>query len=308
MSVDIVTGEIVGPAAELAVIDHTAVSVVTTLENAKRWLATAVEMSGPAEIAQAKAYIVTAETYARELRLSKDIQLDAQEMVRRAEFALGKAIRKGQEDGSIASKAEMASYAGRVSAGQRLGQSQSLERPTKPSDFATESELMGARGDGLYALADNADADQFETALSEARSEGNLSRANVVRKVKKPTPAKAVTRDMRAQVIADLAEQGYSSRQMPVKVGVTEETIRQIARDYDIEIPADKIVGRTRRIDHTHIVSSTVIGLENTVSALAFLDFNEVDPSEAGEWATSLSKSLSELRRFHNKIKEMTRA
>lgn len=38
---------------ELATVDKTAVSVVTTLENAKRWLATAVEMTGPAEIAAA---------------------------------------------------------------------------------------------------------------------------------------------------------------------------------------------------------------------------------------------------------------
>lgn len=90
----------------LAAIDRSEVSVITLLEQAKSWLATCVERTGPAEIAAAKAQIVAAETYARELRLSKDIQMDAQEMVRRAEYALGRAIRKGQAEGEIRTRGQ----------------------------------------------------------------------------------------------------------------------------------------------------------------------------------------------------------
>ena len=52
------------------------------------------------------------------------------------------------------------------------------------SDFASVTELHGKKGDGIYALTDNATDDQFESALTEARDEGNVSRANVVRKLK----------------------------------------------------------------------------------------------------------------------------
>lgn len=49
-----------------------------------------------------------AETYARELRLSKGIQMDAAEMVYGArEYALGKAIRKGQEEGTVLRRGQM---------------------------------------------------------------------------------------------------------------------------------------------------------------------------------------------------------
>ncbi|MGA4670049.1 hypothetical protein ACPCG0_09675 [Propionibacteriaceae bacterium Y1923] len=41
----------------------------------------------------------------KQLGLSKEIRDDATEMVRRAEYALGKAIRKGQAEGTVTSRA-----------------------------------------------------------------------------------------------------------------------------------------------------------------------------------------------------------
>lgn len=281
-------------------------SVLTLLERAATWLAEAVHRGEPGEVAMVKAQLATAAEATKQLNLSKEIQLDAQEMVRRAEYALGKAIRRGQAEGVIATKSEMASYAGRVSAGRRLGQCQPLDRPTKPSDFATESELMGARGDGIYALADNADPEQFDAALDEARIEGNVSRANVVRKIKKQSGP--ITRDQRADLIEKLAAQGYSSRQMPIKVGVTEETIRQIARDYDIEIPADRAVSRARRHDSHRIATETVATLEGLAIGVGLINYSELDPREARQWADSLNDSLRVLNRFAKQIKETTHA
>lgn len=283
-------------------------SVITLLEKAAQWLAEAVHRGEPSEVAAVKAQLATAAEATKQLGLSKDIQLDAQEMVRRAEYALGKAIRRGQAEGVIATKVEMASYAGHMSAGQRLGLSQSLERPVKPSDFATESELMGARGDGIYALADNADPEQFEAALANAKAEGNPSRANVVRKIKgQPSPG-VITRDMRADMIANLAEQGYSSRQMPERVGVSEETVRLIAREFDIEIPADKVVAGTRRTNHTEVMENFVTKVENTVSAFQYIDLTQVEfNGQADEWVASLAASISALKRIKNQLaKEAT--
>lgn len=163
---------------------------------------------------------------------------------------------------------------------------------------------MGARGDGIYALADNVDPEEFETALEAAKAEGNLTRANVVRKVKKI--AGPVTRDQRADLIEELAAQGYSSRQMPTKVGVSEGTIREIARTYDITIAADKAVSGTRRINSTQLVENTATALEGLVMGVELIDYAAVAPAVASQWADSLTESMRALNRFVRQIKEQT--
>ncbi len=294
-------------AADLVPIDKTAASVVTVLENAKSWLATAVVMTGPEEIAAAKAHIRTAEIYARELHLSKDIQQDAQEMVRRAEYALGKAIRKGQEEGTIRTQGQRGPQS--PYSRERHGQIEHVQAESASSDNC----LPGVRdiapdfydnGSQIPAMVDGVSDEQFDAAISRAREEGNLSRANVVRKVRHQ--ASPQTRDGRADLIEELARQGYSSRQMPSRVGVSEEAIRQIARDYGIEIPGDKAILRTRRIDSNRVAAQTVTALEGLVMGVELIDYAQIDPQGARQWAASLTDSLRVLNRFARQIKETT--
>src|SRR5699024_12029247 len=87
--------------------------------------------------------------------------------VRRWERALGAAIREGQERGEIRSN----------------GQHASCAAVSSPSDYAKQADLTHPER-GIYALTDNTTDDQFESALTTARDEGNVSRANVVRKLK----------------------------------------------------------------------------------------------------------------------------
>lgn len=270
------------------------VAVSSYLEHAKEWLSTAVEMTGPDVIAGARAEIATAAEATKQLGLSREIQLDAEEMVRRAEYALGKAVRKGQAEGEVGSRADAGWTA-------RNLQSQGQTLKTSTEEIFTSSQQRTE----IYALSDNATPDQFEAALGEARAEGNPSRANVVRKVKQanlPT-----TRDAKADVISDLAAEGYSSRQMVDRLGVSESRVREIARAYDIEIPADAVIGKqVKRMDHTAAVESAVTELENWAGSLKYIDLTQVDFSEADEWAASLTDSLTELRRFIKQIKETT--
>ena len=279
-------------------VDRNASSVVEFLEKSKWALDVAVEMTGPAEVAQIKAQVVMAETYARELDLSKEIREQAREMVRRAEYALGRAIRKGQAEGTVRSQGQKHLTHDRWNGVNREANNSTA---VSPKEFIPHTQ----EAHEIYAIVDNANPEEFEQALSEARDEGNVSRANVSRKVKKQ--AGPSTRDQRADLIAALAAQGYSSRQMPVKVGVTEESVRLIARDYGIEIPADKIVGRTRRVDWTNAVAQTVVDLENSAEFIqSHIDLNQVDFTEADEWVSSLTNSLRVLNRFVKQIKEKT--
>lgn len=45
----------------------------------------------------------------------------------------------------------------------------------KITDFSSHSELYGRGNNGILALADNASPAEFETALTEAKAEGNLA-------------------------------------------------------------------------------------------------------------------------------------
>ncbi len=113
------------------------------------------------------------------------------------------------------------------------------------------------------------------------------------------------TRDQRADIIREMAAQGYSSRQMPGRVGVAEATVRLIARDFGINIPADKAIGKTRRIDSNRIAREIVQGMEGTRMSLELINYDVLDREEAAHWDAALGVSFEALTRFRKQIKEM---
>jgi hypothetical protein len=115
------------------------------------------------------------ESVIREKELASDALLSATEIVRRCERRVGELVRQGQEEGTIAGRGDV----GR-------GRTPHL---SKPSDIVpNDEELRAAR-----ALA-AAGPDEFDQAVDQARQEGNLSRANVVRKIRgRPSPLARAT-------------------------------------------------------------------------------------------------------------------
>ena len=97
-------------------------------------------------------------------------------MARRADYALGKAIRDGQHDGRIATQGADKGEA------RKLGSKLLDENSKKP----TPSSLVpnAQERTDLYKIADNATPGDVERALQEERGRGdaaNLSRANLSR-------------------------------------------------------------------------------------------------------------------------------
>jgi len=168
-TVDYATGELV------AVDTSSEIAVTSYLQQARDWLATAVEQTGPEQIAMTKAEIATAAEATKQLGLSKEIQDDAKEMVRRAEYALRKAQLRGQEAGEIRSRETNLRTSGTSTSGDL----------PKPRDFFS-SEVEYRDSLAMGALEDH----EFEQVLSEAREEGNLSRQNVANKARSLTGPK----------------------------------------------------------------------------------------------------------------------
>jgi hypothetical protein len=117
-------------------------------------------------------------------QLGEEAQLAATEIIRRAERCMALAVRKGQKDGRLPKPGQRAVNSGRSSVEEAAGTSR--------------KELSLG-----YPLADDVSDAQFDAAIEQAKAERNLSRANVVRKVKgKEKPD-------RWAALADLAAEGH---------------------------------------------------------------------------------------------------
>ena len=170
-------------------------------------------------IAVAKQRAATIQEIAKQVRMGKDMQLNAAEFCRRAERGLGVAIRQGQASGTVETKVE-ASARG---AATRDGLLDKETIKPKPTDFAKQSELGGNKtyGDsGIYGLTDGVSDTQFDEALSEAKAEGNLSRANVSRKCK--AKAQGLVAEPEPDIDADVQPKPAAAGPRPFKKSDTE--------------------------------------------------------------------------------------
>jgi DNA-binding NarL/FixJ family response regulator len=276
--------------------------IVQACERAKAWLTDALEHGDIDAIVESKSQAEAIRVYTTSKQLGMDAQLAATEIVRRAERGIGVAIRRGQQAGAIRRQ------------GQGRGCTQQLAKPT---DFASHDELMGNQA-GIYDLTDDVTDGAFEAALAGARAEQNLSRANLVRKLRQQQPHPAAPSGVpdsagqspqaaarRRELIGELAGRGMSAEQIGDRLGLPAAEVRQIAAGRGITIPADQVPGAARRFDPNRITEKTVHSLEGLAMGVGLADIAGIDPAEAGAWAASMDRSLRVLRRFARQIKQI---
>jgi hypothetical protein len=290
--------------------------VVQACQRAKAWLLEALEHGEIEQIAEIKSQAEAVRVYSTQRQLGKDAQLAAAEIVRRAERGIGVAIRRGQQTGEIAKRGDRGGrgaagiYGGNPGArrGEHLGSSGSF--------FRHDEERADA-----YAMTDGVSDADFEDAIGEAKAEGNLSRANIVRKIRQrrgnpPAPcgrvpdaadrsAEAAAR--RRELIAEFGASGMSSWQIGERLGIGDDRVRQIAREHGIGIRADAVLGRARRLDSSRIVRETTHALEGLAMGVELADPAGLDPAEASEWVTSMGRSIRQLSTFVRRMKETVR-
>jgi hypothetical protein len=276
--------------------------VVQACERAKAWLQEALEHGGIEQIAEIKSQAEAVRVYTAQRQLGRDAQLAAAEIVRRAERGIGLAFRRGQQNGEIARRGDCDS---RGAPGVHGG---------NPAGFFRHGE---ERADA-YTMTDGVSDTDFEDALREARAEGNLSRANVVRKIRQrdgdppasdrrvPDPAdrSAEAAAHNRELIGEFAGSGMASRQISERLGIGDERVRQVAREHGIDIRADAVLGRTRRHDSNRIVRQTVHALGALTMAVEPADPAGLDPAAVTEWAASMTRSIRLLSKFVCQVKE----
>lgn len=261
--------------------------VVMALERGKTWLAEALAHGDLDALVNAKGYAETLRVATMQKQLGKDAELSAAELVRRAERCIGLGIRQGQAAGEIRKRGD--ATRGRVVDNNLVS----------PYEFVSKSELHNMQG-GIMDVTDDVTDDQFEQAIDAAKAERNLSRANVIRKVRGEGTNNVVAE------AAKLAAAGNTTTQIAQKLGYAREGMRKFLQRHGIDVPADAVVGKQRSLDSTRIVSATVDAVNGIGMLFGRIDYAALDPQDVDGWLPILNDSIRSLTTLRNRLKEVS--
>lgn len=125
------------------------------------------------------------------------------------------------------------------------------------------------------------------------------------------TPARDVPLDKtragvkeRREQMQAMATEGHSSRQIAAALGISEEGCRATMRQAGIDVPADRVMRNTRRVDANRILEHIVSDAENLTEGAQLIDYAAVDPDRLGEWIDSLVASHKKLASFIRQLKD----
>lgn len=108
----------------------------------------------------------------------------------------------------------------------------------------------------------------------------------------------------RRKDLRDMAERGFTSRQIAATLAIDEKTVAAIAAKEGVSIHADRVVGKTKRHDSTRIVEQMVMDGENLTADVNLIDFASLDRQSLSRWIDSLIASHKSLHAFIRRLKQ----
>lgn len=178
----------------------------------------------------------------------------------------------------------------RASAGRKWTDEQAREFLARYHDLSTVDDRMKL-------------ADDFGLAVSGLGSRA----ADFRRQLSTPPPP---TRADKIEQIRELSTSSLTASQIAAEVGLTEPTVRTYAKEAGITIHADKVMGKSRRLDPNRVLQATVERVAYDIrsdSALAAIDLADLDPGRLEGWISSLADSITSLTTLKKRLKELTR-
>lgn len=274
--------------ADLSLARDPGARIIVSCERAKEWLAAALAGDDMERISEIKSQAEAIRVYTIQMQLGKDTVLAASEIVRRAERCIGLAIRKGQAEGRILKQGDNR-YA------KKVVQDEIIPGPTA---FASHGELYGSGvHPGILRVADNVSEDAFEAAIEEAKAEGNLSRANVVRKVRGEPKLEDGPR------LAALIAEGNTSHQIAALLGISRSAVMIRAKRAGLDIHADRVVGKTRRIDPERVLRSFAETLESLAPSCEQIEPEKIERAVVAECLGLIDDACRAIGRLRSRLR-----
>lgn len=105
----------------------------------------------------------------------------------------------------------------------------------------------------------------------------------------RPSPARTrSTLSERWDRAREMAADGYSTRQMAQEFGVGLEGLRVRLREHGIDVPADRVIGKSKHHDPNRIIEHIVMDADNLTADIGLIDFPGIDGERLGGWIDSL--------------------
>ena len=282
-------GALIPSVDELDSLDDPGSRIILSIERAKSWLAIALEGNQIEQLFEMKCQAEAIRIYTMQKALGKDAEIAAAEIVRRADRCIGLAVRKGQAEGRINKHGD-----------QRSDQ-------VHEADLRSPKEFFSNHGENsdTYAMTDGVTDEQFEAAIAAAKAEGNLSRANVVRKVKAAQSVDVIDPTKRWDKLDELAQSGCTSEQIAEKLGVHPETVRKKAREREITIQADVVMRKTHRVrlDHGRILGDIANTLDSLCLGCDQVDVGSVQRELLCQSLKIMDEAMPALSRLRKRIR-----
>lgn len=163
-----------------------------------------------------------------------------------------------------------------------------------------------------------ADPDTVEDVIATSTDDNPASRRQVTEAIKankEPVVTTALdkTREGVAARVAqakDMAASGFTSAQIAAALGMGEGGFSKMKSQHGVDVPADRVTGKARRLDCDRILSESVSTLEGVAFGLDLLgdpDIAGLDPDQIAGWAESMTRTLRTINKFHKQLREMTK-
>lgn len=108
--------------------------------------------------------------------------------------------------------------------------------------------------------------------------------------------------DKRRARMREMAEAGFTSRQIASELGLSEQGCRATLREEGIDVPADAVAMKTRKHDAARIIEHIVIDAENLTADVHLIDFDALDGAQIAGWLKSLNDSRDKLGAFIRRL------
>ncbi len=123
-----------------------------------------------------------------------------------------------------------------------------------------------------------------------------------------PPPASARSRRpaavaARRERIRTMAADGHSIPQIAAAVGMTPHSVANAASRYQIDIPAQRVMGRQQAIDSNRIVSTLVFDAEHLTTSTELIDYAALDRTLLRAWIHDLDVARLTLGTFIRRLR-----